>query len=136
MLAACPPMSPVTRERHEWEGDKNKLGGKDWVEDDRCGCVISLQTGDADGDETRSVVAWGPNAQLSFRRPRWCCAGACVPPTWHRRSTREAPAGRQSRPPVRGPYLFKDRARERERDHPTFLLLLSQRQLAAPCMYA
>ena len=47
-------------------GDRNKLGCKDWVEDDRCGCGFSLQAGDADGDgdETRSVVAWGPNALL------------------------------------------------------------------------
>ena len=73
------PMSPVTREGYEWVRDRNKLGCKDWVEDDRCGCGFSLQARDADGDgdEMRSVVAWGPNALLSFR-PRCCCAGACV----------------------------------------------------------
>jgi hypothetical protein len=78
-------MSPVTRERHEWEGDKNKLGGKDWVEDDRCGCVISLQTGDADGDgdEIRRGVGAERSALIQAAALVLC---------WRVRSTHLAPA--------------------------------------------
>lgn len=63
-------MSPVTRDRHEWEGRGQKQTGvQGLVEDDRCGCedssLLLSPDGDGDGDEMRSVVAWGPDGECS-----------------------------------------------------------------------